>query len=88
MNERTIGTPLPNHYRLKGNVPQIVAEREAARYIGMSVAFLRQARCNGPTANRTPGPIFIKIGRAVRYCTSDLDAWLEEHRRSGDGSAR
>lgn len=59
----------------------IVNEKEAARYIGMSAHFLRQGRCNGPTANRTPGPPWLKIGRAVRYRVSDLDAWLEEHRQ-------
>lgn len=59
----------------------IVNEKEAAKYIGMSVSFLRQARCDGPTANRTPGPVFYKLGISVRYRVSDLDTWLEQHRR-------
>lgn len=60
---------------------QIVDEKTAAAYISMSLSFLRQARCDGQTANRTPGPSYFKIGRAVRYRISDLDAWLEQHRR-------
>ncbi|PIU25965.1 MAG: DNA-binding protein [Candidatus Aquicultor secundus] len=58
----------------------VVNEKDAAKYIGMSVSFLRQARCDGPTANRTPGPVFLRLGRAIRYRTEDLDKWLEEHR--------
>ncbi|MEE9473839.1 MAG: DNA-binding protein, partial [Acidimicrobiia bacterium] len=33
----------------------------------MSVPFLRQSRMEGNRENRTPGPPFIKVGRAVRY---------------------
>ena len=35
---------------------------------------------DGARHNRTPGPNYIKIGRAVRYVRDDLDAWLDEHR--------
>ena len=55
---------------------------EAARYIAMSESFLRQARMDGERENRTPGPPFLKIGRAVRYLKHDLDAWLERHKAS------
>jgi len=57
-------------------------DRDAARYIGMSVSFLKQSRMNGDRENRTPGPPFVKLGRrAVRYLKEDLDAWLEQHRQ-------
>ena len=46
---------------------------EAAEYIGMSESFLRQSRLGGIRENRTPGPPFVKIGRAVRYLREDLD---------------
>jgi hypothetical protein len=55
---------------------------EAARYIAMSESFLRQARMDGDRENRTPGPPFLKIGRAVRYLKHDLDTWLECHKAS------
>ena len=57
-------------------------EIEAATYISMSASFLRQSRMNGDRVNRTPGPSYVKIGRAVRYLKEDLDCWLEQHRRS------
>src|SRR5919109_4221017 len=56
-------------------------EREAAQYIGMSRSFLRQSRQDGIRANRTPGPPFVKVGRAIRYLVMDLDQWLLQHRR-------
>jgi len=58
----------------------VLTDPEAAQYIGMSVSFLRQSRMDGVRTNRTQGPIYIKIGRAVRYVREDLDAWLDEHR--------
>lgn len=51
-----------------------VHEPDAARYIGLSRAFLRQGRAHGR------GPAYIKCGRAIRYRIADLDAWLEAHR--------
>ena len=49
---------------------------EAADYIGMSDSWLRQSRMRG-----NPGtPPYIKISKAVRYLTADLDAWLEKLR--------
>ena len=58
----------------------ILTEKEAAEYIGMSRSFLRQDRMNGYRATRTPGPQFLKIGRSIRYLKEDLQAWLLQHR--------
>lgn len=55
-------------------------EREAAEYIGMSCSFLRQDRMNGFRENRTPGPNYIRIGRAIRYLIEELDRWLENYK--------
>ena len=51
-----------------------IPEPDAARYIGLSRAYLRQARQRGG------GPAYVRIGRAVRYRVNDLDAFLEAHR--------
>jgi excisionase family DNA binding protein len=51
-----------------------IQEPDAAQYVGLSRAYLRQARAQGR------GPAFVRLGRAVRYLTADLDAWLEAHR--------
>ncbi len=62
----------------------VMNEKNAARYVGMSISFLRKARCEGTLAGRTPGPTYIKLGRAVRYSRTDLDAWIAEHRRADE----
>ena len=60
---------------------RVLRDPEAAHYIGMSESFLRQSRMDGMRENHTPGPPFVKIGRAVRYLVADLDAWLEKFRQ-------
>jgi len=68
---------LQNHLRS----PATLTEKDAARYIGMSVSFLRQSRCHGNRQNHTPAPPFIQIGRrAIRYKIDDLERWLDENR--------
>jgi predicted DNA-binding transcriptional regulator AlpA len=59
---------------------KVLTEVDAANYVGMSRSFLRQARMDGCRQGRTPGPVFLKIGRSVRYLVSDLDQWLEQFR--------
>ena len=49
-------------------------------HIGMSISYLQHARYYGATGNRTPGPIFIRLGRSIRYLKSDLDKWLLKNR--------
>ena len=57
--------------------PEAFNEKNAARYIAMSISFLRQARSHGNRLGRTPAPPFVRIGRTIRYRRKDLDAWLE-----------
>ena len=59
-----------------------LTEKEAANYIGMSVAYLRADRKNGHLKNRTPGPDYVKLGKSVRYLIEDLNDWLLTHRIS------
>ncbi len=60
---------------------EILTEKEAAIYIGMSRSFLSQDRMNGYRVNRTPGPVFMKLGRAVRYHINDLNDWINQQRK-------
>ena len=46
----------------------------------MSESWLRQGRMTGRLAGRTPPPPYIRIGRAIRYTTDDLDDWLDANR--------
>jgi predicted DNA-binding transcriptional regulator AlpA len=46
----------------------------AAQYLGLSPATLSTRRTRGG------GPVFVKLGRSVRYLRRDLDAYLDAHR--------
>jgi predicted DNA-binding transcriptional regulator AlpA len=48
--------------------------RGAAIYLGLSASTLNKLRCTGA------GPIYFKLGRAVRYDPQELDQWLAAHR--------
>lgn len=61
--------------------PRLLTDPEAATYLGVSLSFLRQGRMEGRRENRSPGPPFIKMGKAIRYDLQDLDAWLSANRR-------
>jgi sRNA-binding carbon storage regulator CsrA len=58
---------------------KLFTEQEAAEYISMSQAFLRQDRLNGFRNNRTRGPDFLRLGRSIRYTKKHLDEWLKEN---------
>jgi len=50
--------------------------KQAADYLGVSIAFLERDRWSGP---KIP---FIRVGsRAVRYRLDDLDNYIESQRR-------
>ena len=49
---------------------------EAAAYISKSPSWLNKTRMSGA------GPVYLKIGGAVRYLESDLEAWLAGKRRT------
>ncbi len=58
----------------------LLTEHDACRYLSVSRSFLAKSRMDGALPNRTDGPPYHKIGRAIRYSIVDLDAWLAENR--------
>jgi predicted DNA-binding transcriptional regulator AlpA len=52
---------------------QIVNERQAAQYLGLSVKTLQAWRWRGT------GPRYVKMNKAVRYRLGDLDAFTESN---------
>lgn len=60
---------------------RLLKEQETAKYLGMSVAFLRKSRMSGSRAGHTPGPPWVRLGRSVRYDLADLDQWIADNRR-------
>jgi hypothetical protein len=54
--------------------PRLLPEKDAADYVGMSVAFLRKRRRLGLA------PSFVKFGKAVRYETPELESFIRLNR--------
>jgi predicted DNA-binding transcriptional regulator AlpA len=58
-----------------------LTEREAAVRLGLTCATLRAWR------HRGTGPPFLRLGRAIRYLSSDIDEFLRANRHApADGS--
>lgn len=51
--------------------PSALTTEEAARRLGISSSLLEKLRVYTPEKS----PPFMRIGRAIRYRTADLDAW-------------
>jgi len=60
---------------------RLVTEREAAALIGLSVSTLQMRR------HRSLPPIYVKIGRSVRYETDALTKFVEACRVEAGGKA-
>ena len=71
------GTGCEQHERFAVSaVDPLVPEAGAAAFLAVSPKTLRKWRCVGG------GPVFIKVGRAVRYRQSDLDDFVAERART------
>jgi len=55
---------------------RLITEAEAAALLGVSPRTMERWRLR-----RSDGPLFYKMGRAVRYSLSDLKAFRESSRR-------
>jgi predicted DNA-binding transcriptional regulator AlpA len=59
------------------NLVGLLHSRDAARFLGVSEAWLARERWKGT------GPTFVRIGgpngRAVRYRREDLDDWIQSN---------
>jgi predicted DNA-binding transcriptional regulator AlpA len=52
-------------------VPPLIAQKEAARLLRLSVRTLERHRVAGT------GPRWVRLGRLVRYREGDLIAWVD-----------
>lgn len=57
---------------------EVLTRKEAAQFTGFSEVWLKKMAAQGSTA-RVKAPVYIKIGRSVRYRRADLVQWLEQH---------
>jgi hypothetical protein len=59
-----------------------LTETDAALRLGLKVATLRAWR------HQRRGPVFVQLGRAIRYLQSDLDDFLRASRKIAAGNDR
>ena len=68
-------------------LPASLSEREAARYIGMSAAWLKKSRTRR-FRSTADAPRYVKAGaRRIVYRRVDLDEWQLHHTTSVGGNA-
>jgi len=58
------------------DLPQLLDQREACAYLGVSQPTLNRWRCQGQ------GPKFVKMGRVIRYRAADVAAFVEQSLRA------
>lgn len=54
---------------------RLIAPADLAKQLSVTTGQLAQMRYLGT------GPTFVKVGARVRYSLSDVQDWLDEHRR-------
>ena len=54
----------------------LLNESDAAKLLGVVPKALQAWRTRGG------GPVYLKVGRLVKYTQADIDLWLETRRRS------
>lgn len=60
---------------------RLLTEQETAKYLGVTLAWLRWTRYSGPSARGPLPPPYIRVGsRSVRYDIKDLEKWLASNR--------
>jgi predicted DNA-binding transcriptional regulator AlpA len=62
---------------------RLLDTREAARQLGLSPSYLAKRRITGGADS----PVFIKLGKLVRYAQRDIDAYLDSRRRRSTSEA-
>lgn len=51
-------------------LPTLLTQKQLAQYLQKSTAWCERARWEGK------GPKFVKLGRHVRYKSTDVEAWI------------
>lgn len=62
---------------------RLLDTQEAARQLGLSPSYLAKRRITGGADS----PVFIKLGKLVRYAQKDIDAYLDSRRRRSTSEA-
>jgi hypothetical protein len=70
---RTVSNPPVEQSQL----PLLLTENAAARFLGVSLPYLRRARSEGTTGRKTPAPPFVRVEGRIFYRRSDLEVWVD-----------
>jgi hypothetical protein len=62
----------------------LTTQQAAATYLGTTRRTLEAWRLTGSSGGRA-GPVFVKVGRLVRYRPSDLEAFVADGVRTNTG---
>ena len=62
---------------------QLLNEQAVAVFLGVSRAWLRERRMSGIRRGLTPGPPYVRLGRAIRYDLRDLEQWIATQKVGG-----
>ena len=54
---------------------RLLTEKEVSSIYGLALGQLRQLRFRGE------GPVFVKLGRSVRYRAGDIESYISAHVR-------
>lgn len=63
---------------------QLLTTEQAAAYLGTTRRTLEAWRLTGGSGGQA-GPVFVKVGRLVRYRPSDLEAFVADGARTNTG---
>ena len=76
-----LGSEQNTNIRAIAYAPRELNEKDAAKYLGRSLSFLRSFRLNGKGKRKDSGPKYTRdTARCVRYPVKELDKWLETRR--------
>lgn len=72
----TSNNPVPTPSEALVSLPRLMSQKDLAAYLGKSIAWCERARWTGD------GPVFVKLGRNVRYRAADVLAWIDANART------
>jgi len=55
------------------HIDRLMTQQQVAEWTGMSAAWFEMSRFKGT------GIPYVKMGRAIRYRTSDVQSWINDH---------
>lgn len=76
VSSSTSNKPVPTPSESLVSLPRLMSQKDLAAYLGKSIAWCERARWTGD------GPVFVKLGRNVRYRAADVLAWIDASARS------